>query len=179
MAVLILPDRAYVREALAYNARTGEFRWRQRPLAHFQADRHRRIWNSRLAGAVTGWVMPRGYRQIRLDDRLYLAHRLAWLIIHGEPVPLVIDHVDGNPGNNRIDNLRPASQAENIANSRMHYDNPTGVKGVRFSKGGRFNARIKINYREINLGTFDTLEAAAEARREAAMRLQGTFARHD
>lgn len=93
-------------------------------------------------------------------------------------MPVEIDHADGDRLNNRLANLRAASVSDNRVN-RHGPGNPTGIKGVRFSKGGRFTARIMKNRREIPLGTYDTLEEAAAARRNAADRLHGAFARHD
>jgi hypothetical protein len=111
--------------------------------------------------------------------RRFYAHRLAWLLVYGHPVPSSIDHIDGDGGNNRISNLRASSMAENIANSKLRYDSTTRVKGVWKRGDGQFQAKITVNYRQISIGTYATLEEAAEARRKAANQLHGAFARHD
>ena len=177
MAAKTLPDRDYLREAFAYNPETGELLWRERPAAHFPSDVYRKRWNSRRAGTIAGTLHSCGYSQIHLCHRLHFAHRIAWLIVHGEPMPIEIDHIDGNRGNNRITNLRAATRSENKV-IRPTVGSDTGIRGVRFSKGGRFNARIMLHRQEYNLGTYDTLAEAAAVRREAAERMFGEFARH-
>ena len=171
MAPKILPDRAYVRDILDYNPETGLFRWRPRPLVY--AFRH--------AGDVAGWNNrgTHNYIRIELDGAGYLAHRLAWLLVHGEPVPPIIDHIDGDTRNNRIDNLRASTKAENCANGVRRHHNTTGVKGVIRKPNGRFEAFVGYRSKRIHVGYFATLEEAAAARHEAAERLHGAFARHD
>jgi hypothetical protein len=123
--------------------------------------------------------MPDGYLRIYINRRGLLAHRLAWLTTYGEPVPPVIDHIDGNTSNNRLNNLRASNYPNNLANAKLHRDTTTGVKGVfQIKKNGRFLAYITRNRQKHHIGIYDTIEEAAEARREAAVRLHGDFARH-
>jgi len=137
------------------------------------------MWNAKYAGTIAGTVDGSGYRRIRAP-RMAAAHRLAWLVVHGDPVPPVLDHIDHDKLNNRISNLRPATRAENSANSAIRVHNTTGIKGVHFSKKNRsFIATIRANNQQHYLGSFATLEAAAAARREAAERLHGAFVRHE
>src|SRR5215469_1292035 len=142
MAPKTLPPRAYVREALDYDPETGAFRWRERPSAHFPDEVTRRKWNTRWADKPAGKAHCRGYLRITLDYKDYLLHRLAWLLGHGEPVPGMLDHIDGDRRNNRIANLRAATQSENNWNSRLRKNNLVGVKGVRRMRSGRFSAEI-------------------------------------
>ena len=179
MAIRTLPDREFVRECLDYDPRTGEFRWRNRPPSHFRSAHEYGRWNTRFARTIAGATdKATRYRRILINARAYKAHRIAWLLICGEPLPAEIDHIDGDRGNNRIDNLRAATKLENGANSRIRPDNKTGFKGVFRLTDGRFRAKININYKQIHIGYFATLEEAAEARRAAAIRLNGEFARH-
>jgi hypothetical protein len=179
MARNSLPDRGYVSERLIYSPDTGLFHWRER---HPTATLHGRMlntWNSAWAGQVAGTPHSHGYVSIIIDYGKYRAHRLAWLLVYGEPVPDMLDHIDGNPANNRIANLRPASMSENIANARTRYNTRSGVKGVRLHACGKYDARITVHGKHHYLGLFATLEEAAAARRDAAHRLHGAFARHD
>jgi len=178
MALRILPDAAYAREALTYNPRTGAFRWNVRPPSHFVDAITRQKWNTRHAGRPAGSISSQGYLTIVIGYKRYLAHRLAWLLVHGSNIPTGIDHIDGNPLNNRANNLRAASREDNMANAKMRRDNTTGVKGVGIWHG-RYRARIRRDGREYTLGVFDTLREATAARRKAAIRMHGAFARHD
>ena len=176
MAAKQLPEVGYVRECLDYDPLTGIFLWKIRPREHFASDRGHWQWNPKFAGKAAGWPSPHRYHWIAINLVLYRAHRLAWLLVHGEPVPDEIDHIDCDKLNNRIANLRPATRLQNSANVSRRKDNTTGVKGVTFDKQhGRF--RAYVGHRRI--GLFHTLEQAAAARREAAERLHGKFARHE
>lgn len=177
-AIKILPPRALLRELLRYDAVTGQFTWLPRPREMFVSDNAFRTWNSRYVGKVAGSVRPAGHLAVAVGHTQYRAHRLVWLYVHGDPVPDVIDHVDGNKLNNRFTNLRAATKLQNGANSTIRKNNTTGIKGVGRWKGF-YRARIMFEGKDINLGYFKTLEDAAKARFEAASRLHGSFARHD
>lgn len=176
-----LPDRQFVDESLAYDPKTGKFRWRRRPLHHFPNQRICNICNTRDAGKVAGNV-SNGYIYIRLRNnggKLFPAHRLAWLLTHGEPIPAEIDHINGNRSDNRIANLRAATRGENAANNRTRTDSAVGLKGVTRHPNGRFRVKVGAHKQQHHIGYFATLEEAVAARREAAERLHGEFARHD
>ena len=178
MALKMLPDREYVRECLDYDPDRGIFQWCIRPVHHFRSAREHVRWNTRYAGAFAGSARTDGYLAIYINRSRFMAHRLAWLMTYGEPVPLMIDHIDGHEWNNRIANLRLADYPGNLANQRVHRNSTTGVKGVfRIKLTGRFVAIVMENRRRHHIGTFDTIEEAATARREAAERLHGEFAR--
>jgi hypothetical protein len=92
--------------------------------------------------------------------------------------PNIIDHIDGNGRNNRLSNLRSATHAENLRNRGAPSHNSSGIKGVSFETAtGTWRAQITVNYKAINLGRYPTIELAAQARRAAAERLHGEFAR--
>ena len=178
MAIRTLPDINYIREILSYDAETGVFTWRERPVAQFKHQMEWRRWNTRYRGTAAGSLSSDGYLRAHIDREGFLLHRIAWLIIHGGPVPDVIDHIDGNGANNRANNLRKADFSGNIANSRAQTGTITGVKGVYPHKSGKFFARVVKNRVAHNFGAFATIEEAASARRELAKRLHGVFARH-
>lgn len=160
-----------VREALTYDPATGIFRWRVR--INRSGPDH--------TGKVAGCLNNYGYRIIRLDGRLHLAHLLAWLYVTGKWPEREVDHRDGNVSNNSWKNLRHASSSQNKMNSRLRADKIVQLKGVSLNygrpKGFPFRARIQINGEQTFLGYFRSAEAAHAAYQEAAMRLFGEFAR--
>lgn len=101
-------------------------------------------------------------------------HRL----ITGADLGQRIDHADGDGLHNWRENLRPATNAENVANQKPHRDKKTAkLKGVYRLKNGLYRAQIMKNYRKFNLGAFATEEQAAYAYDEAARRLFAEFSR--
>ena len=176
MAAKPLPSRELVRQLLDYNPATGMLTWRHRAEGLFKRHRQFLNWNARYSGRPTGYRTAFGYLIVRLDPTVFMAHRLIWLLVHGEPVP-EIDHIDGDRANNRIANLRAATRSQNRANSGTSKNNTSGVKGVNAHKN-RFHARIMQDGKAIHLGSFRTIEEAAKARQQAAEQMHGKFARH-
>jgi hypothetical protein len=175
MAPRKLPPRELVCQLLHYDPDTGDFIWLPRPREMFPTDHHWRMWNTQNAGQAAGSLGSHLYYRISINDTGFATHRLAWLIVHGEPVPPQIDHIDRDRLNNRIANLRAATGVQNRGNTLRPKDNTSGVKGVGIEKG-RFRARIMTNGRRLHLGSFNTAEEAANAYRDAAIRLLGEFA---
>lgn len=167
MAAKALLPRDRLCQLLHYDPATGDFTW---------LSRNSSGWDARFAGTTAGVVDK--YRRISIDHINYKAHRLAWLYVYGEPVPYEIDHIDTNKLNNQISNLRPATRSQTLANIGLRKDSKTGFKGVSTTTSGRFRAYIYYEGTSYWLGTFDTPHEAAMARREAAERLHGEFARH-
>jgi hypothetical protein len=85
-------------------------------------------------GNEAGWDRADGYRQIRIENKIYYAHRLAWLSVH-DVWPELVDHINRNPADNRIINLRLANKSINAINSYASTKNTSGFKGVSWSKG--------------------------------------------
>ena len=108
------------------------------------------------------------------------AHRLVWLYHHGF-MPKMIDHIDGDTKNNRIENLRECSNAQNQYNSKRRIDNSSGYRGVYFRKGhaSSWLAMIKVNKKQIGLGHFKTAKLAAAAYAEGAKTYAKEFAKYD
>jgi hypothetical protein len=160
------PIRAsLVRELLDYAPDTGVLTWRVALTSFIKV------------GQVAGKTDKRGYSQIGIGRRNYMAHRLAWLHVHGTWPPNQIDHINGNPADNRISNLRLATASQNIANSRLHCDSTSGLKGICFvKKQKRWAARIQRDGRRRYVGFFDTAEEAHAAYCHAAQELFGEFA---
>jgi len=156
-----------LRQVVCYDAATGVFVW--------MAPNARRT----KVGMVAGSKRHRGYISICIDGRAYLAHRLAWLYVTGSWPHKNIDHINGNCGDNRFVNLRPASHAENMRNARKR-DNKSGFKGVSFYKaGGTWRARIGLGKtnKQKTIGYFRTPQEAFVAYCEEAKKRFGEFAR--
>lgn len=116
--------------------------------------------------------------RIRILGMSCVAHRIVWEMNRGSiPSGMVIDHINGNPFDNRLSNLRLASPAQNARNSRVRIDNKFGLKGVRPLPGGNWQARISVDGRLLSLGVSETKEGAYLIYAEAAKRYHGEFAR--
>jgi hypothetical protein len=137
-------NEAELLNVLRYDGETGLIHWVVRS-------------GKAKAGSVAGTVKLGGYVQISVRGKLHYAHRIAWLFVHGEWPAGHIDHVDGNPLNNRIGNLRDVSVKENMENQRhAHVSNKSsGLLGVSFDKQtGRWMAKISVGGSTRNLGRF-------------------------
>lgn len=155
-----------LRELLHYDPETGIFRWK--------VARGRKA----PAGSVAGSLESKGYNQIKIDGRTYMAHRLSWLYFMERWPTDQIDHINGEKADNRFANLREATGAENSHNRRIPRHNTSGVKGVSFDKRyGKWRAELQWDGKSHYLGMFNAIEDAAAAV-EAARRLHhGAFAR--
>ena len=124
--------------------------------------------NSRAKkGSVAGCIdSSNGYKEVRLDYTRYYVHRLIWVYFNGDiPKGYSIDHINHNTLDNRIENLRLVKHKDNIRNQRIHTNNTTGATGVTFIKTSKkWLAQIMVDYKQINLGRFDTLEEALSMR---------------
>lgn len=169
-----------LRSLLDYNPNTGDFWWRARSLT----SQRENGWNSRHAGTLASThKVKQGYIIIGITIAgkriFYLAHRLAWLYVYGEWPTLDLDHINGDPADNRICNLREATDSQNKANIKAPSNNTSGVKGVYFDKEAKkWRDAYGKGMRTFSVGTFETIEEAAKARREAFDREYGGFAKH-
>lgn len=155
-----------LRELFVYDADTGEF------------TRRVNVYRSAKAGQKSGYKGKRGYVFLRITYRLYTAHRLAWLYVRGEWPPRDLDHINGNPSDNRIANLRLATMSQNIANARLSTKNRSGAKGVTWARNEqKWKAQITVHGKCHHLGYFTNKGDAAEAYARAAADAFGAFAR--
>lgn len=141
-----------------YEPETGELFWLMHPAKN----------KSYLAGVRAGTIEQSGYWYVRLFGRSYQQHRLIWLLTFGGWPSGVIDHIDGNPLNNRLENLRDVTPAINAMNKhKARKDSKTGLIGVRQIGSGNWNAYIYRGGVKFNLGTHSTAEAASAAYQNA------------
>ena len=157
---------------LHYDSTTGILRWK--------AKRGRGQGRGKVnPGDIAGTINAQGYVAINIAGHVTLAHRLAWAIAHQLwPVPFQLDHINMNRTDNRISNLRPATNAQNMRNRKAQKNSSTGVKGVYVHKrSGKFIASIACDGRTMYLGLFSTVREAKAAYDAAAERLHGPFAR--
>jgi hypothetical protein len=120
-----------------------------------------------------------GYCRVKTGGQHYQFHRIVWIYHNGDILDgMQIDHIDGNPLNNLIENLRLATPSQNMHNRKKQSNNKSGIVGVR-ERDGKAVAEIKINGKQIWLGTFDTIEEAAASRKAAKEKYHGEFYREE
>lgn len=158
---------------LRYEPETGGLFWLPRPAEMFLNGRRSTAaqaaaaFNRRFAGRDPTVVGAQGYKLLTIAGRKFLAHRLIWKMVHNVE-PEQIDHINGVRTDNRLVNLRSVTQAENAKNFRKSRRNTSGVTGVNYRKDrGVWRAFIHVGGKIVHLGTFPTIEKAAEARRLA------------
>jgi len=159
-------NKELLHEMFQYNKDTGVFTWKQKRRGLFVGDK---------AGCLD---KDSGYIKIRINNKLYYAHRLAWLYEIGEWPINQIDHKNQIKSDNRIDNLRLATNFENSGNRAKNKNNTSGFKGVCWSKQNKkWCAQIGHKNKKImHLGFFATPELAHDAYVAAATKLHGDFA---
>ena len=149
---------------LDYDPVSGIFRWKE--------NLSSRNTIGRIAGSVSKIT---GYVQIRIRRKLYYAHRLAWFYVH-KNWPINVDHQNLDRADNRLDNLREATKAQNNRNALLSKNNSSGYKGVFKKSENKFFARISHKSRSIHIGCYETAEDAAQAYDHKAIQLYGNFA---
>lgn len=162
-----LPEISLLRKYLHYDPESGDLTWIKSSSRRVAPGRKVARYNSN------------GYSRLRFQGCELMAHRVAFALYHGRWPTNQIDHIDGNPSNNRISNLREATHAENARNRKVQSSNVSGVSGVRWLKATRkWRAQIGGTKNRKHLGLFDNLADAAEARRQAEQAYYGDFARN-
>jgi hypothetical protein len=149
-------------------------------LLHYSPDTGVFTWVVRRSGikanGIAGSIHHTGYIHIKVKSKLYAAHRLAWLYIHGSFPVDGIDHINGVRNDNRIINLRPATKAENGFNQGMASHNSSGYKGVSWHKRTKkWFARCNVNGKTCFIGCFDRPEDASLAYQNFARINHGEF----
>jgi hypothetical protein len=151
---------------LAYDGEN--LRWKVKP--------NRNIRVGEVAGTLSRDRNGKVYRRVGVDGKIYAAHRLIWLLVHKTWPENQIDHIDGNSLNNRIENLRDVTHAENHKNRKKTNKNTSGHSGVTRNHG-KWQAGIKVSGHDIYLGRFTNLDEAVAARKAAEVKY-GFHANH-
>lgn len=169
MAFKALPPAEVLRQLLRYEPETGKLFWLPRGAGMFPKPESAKGWNARFAGAEAfATDNGEGYMAGRINGKSLKAHRVVWALVHGEWPSGEIDHINGNPSDNRISNLRDVDRTENVRNSKRGKNNTSGVNGVGFDKRrSQWIAHICHKAKRIHIGSFLTKDAALAARKAA------------
>ena len=149
-----------VKELFDYHPQTGNLTWKHRDRKWFKTDKQYNAWNTRYSNVIAGHKHLK-CMGIKILSKQYLCHRIIWLYLYGSWPKNQIDHINGNPYDNRINNLRECTNQENSQNKKNYKTNKTGFLGVRKYKN-KFRAEITINAKSIYLGVYNTPEEAYE-----------------
>lgn len=153
-------SRDKVSRILGYDDVSGELYWKVN-----------RTSNAR-AGSVAGYITD-GYRRVKINGVLFSVHRVIWLLVHGVWPTDQIDHIDGNPLNNAIENLREVTNQENNRNRGLSRRNKSGFMGVVYArKTGKWWGHIKVDGRTILSPGYRRMESAIAWRRRMNRKYQ-------
>lgn len=134
------------------------------------------------SNTIAGWITVCNginYKKVSVDKKTHYVHRIIYLWHHGR-MPKVIDHINNNSLDNRIENLREANQSQNCANQRIKKNNKSGYKGVhQDKKTKKYIAKIMCNRRTIWLGSYLFLDDAINAHKVGSEKYFGEFARSE
>ena len=170
MKINPLPPLEELKEFLDYNPDTGILTWKKKP--------SKKVKVSQEAGSKRS----DGYLEIRFKGIRYYAHRLAYYMYHGvDPLEKMVDHKDKPTSNNKIDNLRLATNPQNKMNRvNLPSNNTSGVIGVCWNKKAKkWEAQIRVNKVQKFLGYFINKEDAIKVRKEAEIKYYGNFRSKD
>lgn len=126
-------------------------------------------WGRQNIGDEPGCKSKFGYRYIGVEGKGYTAYRLAWLYVYGKFPDGDIDHINGDPTDDRIENLRSVSHSVNLHNT-SHRKPKSNHKGVYQTKEKTWQANIRLNYKLHHLGRFKTIDEAIQARKDAELK---------
>ena len=171
-------DAAILHELLRYEPETGKLFWLLRDRRLFKTDRDWKVWNTKNANkeAFTA-SCQRGYKTGSIFKRLYGAHRVCWALQNGVWPTFEIDHINHNPSDNRLINLREATAGQNKANSVSRQNSSSRYLGISWRKDEqKWAVKIRKNGHVTNLGRFFCEIEAAKAYDAAALEIHGEFA---
>jgi len=145
-----------LKELLEYNKNTGEFHWKASPN------------NCTKINSKAGYLRSSGYIGIKIDYKMYQAHRLVWLYTYGKFPKGDVDHINRVRNDNRIENLRDVSRSLNSRNSSVSQLNTSGFSGVFWNKrANKWVSHITYGGKQRHLGYFKKIEDAIKVRKEA------------
>ena len=180
----------YLNECFEPDYEKGILYWKERPRHHFRTERGYKIWNARFANKKAGHERSdsremKGRKRLKLDYKPLYVHRLLYQMYHNKILDsnIVVDHIDCNPGNNTIDNLRECTHQQNGLNrSRVKDGSATNVKGVDYYRpknrgliAKEYRGRVVLNGKTY-CKYFFTLEEAEAWVKQKRAELHGEFA---
>lgn len=152
-----LPSQQELKELFNYNPEIGNL------------VRRKTVSNNTKKGDIAGSLNKHiGYLEVSICKNSFLAHRLIWKLVNNEE-PEQIDHINHIREDNRLCNLRAATNQINCRNRSLQTNNTSGVSGVGF-KSNRWVSRIKVDGKEIYLGRFRNKEDAVKTRKDAEIK---------
>jgi hypothetical protein len=163
----LLPSQEHLIALLRYELSTGKLFWRERPLSLCIDSRVQRSWNTQNAGAEALAIKRRGYYYGCIDGVTYQTHRIIWKMVYGSD-PEFIDHINGDPLDNRLVNLRSVIEHDNHKNQKKFATNTSGITGVRWKPSHKkWIASIHVEKHRKFLGYFASKDEAITVRRAA------------
>lgn len=169
---------SFLEECFVYEASSGVLFWKNRPRSHFASNNSHAVWNSKHAGKAAGAINSTGRFSTKINRRLYQNHRIAWALVYKTWPSDQIDHINGDPSDNRIENLRVVTNTDNQKNRWLSKANTSGANGVSWhSRDKTWQAYVRDGRKQKTLGSFKTLAEAVAARKRAES-LLGFSQRH-
>lgn len=153
-----------LKSLLSYDPDTGVLRWVA-------------PGKGRIKKKPAGTVEQSGYIGVLIYGKRIRAHILGWAIHHGQWPENQIDHVNGIKTDNRLTNLREATNSQNGKNLPIKKNNKSGYPGVIF-RSGKWRVQIKVNFKYIGLGTYSDFNEAVSVKKEAEYKYFGEWRRH-
>jgi len=168
MTTKALPCPTLLRQLLRYEPETGKLFWKKRPRWMFTSNRGFSVWNARYSnGEAFTASTTGGYKVGAVNYTLMKAHRVIWAICNGAWPEGVIDHINGNTSDNRLENIRDVTQSENMKNIKTLVTNTSGFRGVCWqAASGKWMAYIDAGKR-YHIGLFAEKAHAIDARNRA------------
>lgn len=172
-----LPSQEELHKLLRYEPSTGALYWRERS----PTTKANRIFNKTFVGRPAGYLQKRyGYIIVEIFVVHYKAHRVIWKMMTGTDPREWIDHIDQDRSNNRWENLREATQAQNQYNAKRSPRNTSGFRCVSFIRRfGKYRAAVQVGGERQHIGYFETKAGARAAATDVINKTRGRFARTD
>lgn len=182
MKIRSYPSQAYLREAITMTE-AGLMTWNHRPNHHFKGQA--RSWNARRAGTPVSVALSKNesgrlYRMVPLNGTKWMYNRILWTYFNGDiPKGMQVDHINGDSLDDRLDNYRLATHAQNVHNSKLRAG-ASGLPGAnrvsnKYSKK-KWSSAILINGKRVFLGYFETPEEASKCYLKKVSETRGEFA---
>jgi hypothetical protein len=143
-----------------YDPMSGTLRWKEGR-------------SNMVKGSIAGCTHGSGYKVVTIKSKMHKVHRVIWIMLFGQiPDKFFLDHINGNKADNRLENLRLATNSQNQQNRPAPKNSSSGYRGVNWHKqADKWMARICHNNKRITIGFFDTAEQAYEAYKTEAKKL--------